>query len=153
MKIVPNSQKTPTGQQPRARGQRMRVQTLGAGMHSYLHCVCPALSLSSRDCCRLDAAASATYSQLVLINPLWILQLGRASTIDVCMLVALCFELKNMCCNNSKLLVQHIAHAGSRTRVTSMGGLYDAATLRALMVSILDCKYWVTKSNCSPMAF
>ena len=25
------------------------------------------------------------------------------------------------------------AHAGSRTRVTSMGGLYDAATLRALM--------------------
>ena len=24
------------------------------------------------------------------------------------------------------------AHAGSRTRVTSMGGLYDAATLRAL---------------------
>ena len=26
------------------------------------------------------------------------------------------------------------AHAGSRTRVTSMGGLYDAATLRALVV-------------------
>ena len=25
------------------------------------------------------------------------------------------------------------AHAGSRTRVTSMGGLYDAATLHALM--------------------
>ena len=25
------------------------------------------------------------------------------------------------------------AHAGSRTRVTSMGGLYDAATLRALL--------------------
>ena len=25
------------------------------------------------------------------------------------------------------------AHAGSRARVTSMGGLYDAATLRALM--------------------
>ena len=25
------------------------------------------------------------------------------------------------------------AHAGSRTRVTSMGGLYDTATLRALM--------------------
>ena len=29
------------------------------------------------------------------------------------------------------------AHAGSRTRVTSMGGLYDAATLRALMFSTL----------------
>ena len=27
------------------------------------------------------------------------------------------------------------AHAGSRTRVTSMGGLYDAATLRALTFS------------------
>ena len=26
------------------------------------------------------------------------------------------------------------AHAGSRTRVTSMGGLYDAATLHALML-------------------
>ena len=26
------------------------------------------------------------------------------------------------------------AHAGSRARVTSMGGLYDAATLRALVV-------------------
>ena len=30
------------------------------------------------------------------------------------------------------------AHAGSRTRVTSMGGLYDAATLRALVHSNLD---------------
>ena len=27
------------------------------------------------------------------------------------------------------------AHAGSRTRVTSMGGLYDAATLRALVIT------------------
>ena len=27
---------------------------------------------------------------------------------------------------------QHYAHAGSRTRVTSMGGLYDAVTLHAL---------------------
>ena len=27
------------------------------------------------------------------------------------------------------------AHAGSRTRVTSMGGLYDAATLHALKFS------------------
>mgnify|MGYP007062630612 CR=1 FL=1 len=26
------------------------------------------------------------------------------------------------------------AHAGSRTRVTSMGGLYDAATLHALVI-------------------
>ena len=26
------------------------------------------------------------------------------------------------------------AHAGSRTRVTSIGGLYDAATLRALVL-------------------
>ena len=26
------------------------------------------------------------------------------------------------------------AHAGSRTRVTSMGGLYDAATLHALLL-------------------
>ena len=29
--------------------------------------------------------------------------------------------------------IRHNAHAGSRARVTSMGGLYDAATLRALM--------------------
>ena len=28
------------------------------------------------------------------------------------------------------------AHAGSRTRVTSMGGLYDAATLRALVPGV-----------------
>ncbi len=28
------------------------------------------------------------------------------------------------------------AHAGSRARVTSMGGLYDAATLRALMCKV-----------------
>ena len=28
------------------------------------------------------------------------------------------------------------AHAGSRARVTSMGGLYDAATLRALLESL-----------------
>ena len=28
------------------------------------------------------------------------------------------------------------AHAGSRTRVTSMGGLYDAATLRAPVTSV-----------------
>jgi hypothetical protein len=28
------------------------------------------------------------------------------------------------------------AHAGSRTRVTSMGGLYDAATLHALLLSL-----------------
>ena len=28
------------------------------------------------------------------------------------------------------------AHAGSRTRVTSMGDLYDAATLRALLISL-----------------
>ena len=31
--------------------------------------------------------------------------------------------------------VQKTAHAGSRTRVTSMGGLYDAATLRALVIN------------------
>ena len=30
------------------------------------------------------------------------------------------------------------AHAGSRTRVTSMGGLYDAATLRALLHAYLN---------------
>ena len=30
------------------------------------------------------------------------------------------------------LLKNMNAHAGSRARVTSMGGLYDAATLRAL---------------------
>ena len=28
------------------------------------------------------------------------------------------------------------AHAGSRARVTLMGGLYDAATLRALMYKV-----------------
>ena len=33
-------------------------------------------------------------------------------------------------CNNS---TDKTAHAGSRTRVTSMGGLYDAATLHVLM--------------------
>ena len=35
------------------------------------------------------------------------------------------------------------AHAGSRTRVTSMGGLYDAATLRARVraVSGLSTRY------------
>ena len=31
------------------------------------------------------------------------------------------------------------AHAGSRTRVTSMGGLYDAATLRALILHTIKC--------------
>ena len=30
------------------------------------------------------------------------------------------------------------AHAGSRTRVTSMGGLYDAATLRALVAEVFS---------------
>ena len=29
---------------------------------------------------------------------------------------------------------RRLAHAGSRTRVTSMGGLYDAATLHALLI-------------------
>ena len=33
------------------------------------------------------------------------------------------------------------AHAGSRTRVTSMGGLYDAATLRALTFAWARRKY------------
>ena len=28
------------------------------------------------------------------------------------------------------------AHAGSQTRVTSMGGLYDTATLRALLLTM-----------------
>ena len=35
-------------------------------------------------------------------------------------------------------IMHHSAHAGSRTRVTSMGGLYDAATLHALCHSITD---------------
>ena len=35
------------------------------------------------------------------------------------------------------------AHAGSRTRVTSMGGLYDAATLRALVVVESNCFHYV----------
>ena len=30
--------------------------------------------------------------------------------------------------------IKQSAHAGSRTRVTSMGGLYDAATLHALLL-------------------
>ena len=30
--------------------------------------------------------------------------------------------------------IRKTAHAGSRTRVTSMGGLYDAATLHALLM-------------------
>ena len=34
---------------------------------------------------------------------------------------------------HAKLIAGKTAHAGSRTRVTSMGGLYDAATLRALL--------------------
>ena len=33
------------------------------------------------------------------------------------------------------------AHAGSRTRVTSMGGLYDAATLRAPLHASATCAY------------
>ena len=37
------------------------------------------------------------------------------------------------------------AHAGSRTRVTSMGGLYDAATLRALVK--LDFRIGVAACN------
>ena len=56
-----------------------------------------------------------------------------------------------------------IAHAGSRTRVTSMGGLYDTATLRALpsavlivvsvvcvvMVGVIVFVFWVVLVRCS----
>ena len=38
------------------------------------------------------------------------------------------------------------AHAGSRTRVTSMGGLYDAATLRA-QFQFRDCVVQTTKNQ------
>ena len=34
-----------------------------------------------------------------------------------------------------------IAHAGSRTRVTSMGGLYDAATLHALVLLSVPLRF------------
>ena len=40
-----------------------------------------------------------------------------------------------------------IAHAGSRTRVTSMGGLYDAATLRAPRMS--QRRYVFTRIGCT----
>ena len=40
-------------------------------------------------------------------------------------------------CGCQEPIVTIVAHAGSQTRVTSMGGLYDAATLRAL-VQVLD---------------
>ena len=46
------------------------------------------------------------------------------------------------CCPGSSVLLEVYslaAHAGSRTRVTSMGGLYDAATLRALCYSSNVC--------------
>ena len=39
------------------------------------------------------------------------------------------------------------AHAGSRTRVTSMGGLYDAATLHALWVEALPFVKDLRKGN------
>ena len=41
-------------------------------------------------------------------------------------------ELEKHVRNIAAILKYH-AHAGRRTRVTSMGGLYDAATLHALM--------------------
>jgi hypothetical protein len=51
-----------------------------------------------------------------------------------------CFLLKGLhCCAGVVLCVVQIAHAGSRTRVTSMGGLYDTATLRALSYGIVLC--------------
>ena len=42
------------------------------------------------------------------------------------------------------------AHAGSRTRVTSMGGLYDAATLHALL--IIRCEKTCTTYTTHPDA-
>ena len=39
------------------------------------------------------------------------------------------------------------AHAGSRTRVTSMGGLYDAATLHALVNNFLTVKLCGKRSH------
>ena len=44
--------------------------------------------------------------------------------------------LRNVMCELRTCRMQ-IAHAGSRTRVTSMGGLYDTATLRALSSAVL----------------
>ena len=44
------------------------------------------------------------------------------------------------------LCVKKSAHAGSRTRVTSMGGLYDAATLRALMIN--RCSRMLMEPRC-----
>jgi hypothetical protein len=41
-------------------------------------------------------------------------------------------EVCVMLCLLNSIEHRYNAHAGSRTRVTSMGGLYDAATLRAL---------------------
>ena len=45
-----------------------------------------------------------------------------------------CFLAEQSCCVTPSPWGRCNAHAGSRTRVTSMGGLYDAATLRALVV-------------------
>ena len=39
---------------------------------------------------------------------------------------------------HAKLIAGKTAHAGSRTRVTSMGGLYDAATLHALLNLVMS---------------
>ena len=48
--------------------------------------------------------------------------------------------------------VSKYAHAGSRTRVTSMGGLYDAATLHALCIAcrqngLLLQRFWLGTRN------
>ena len=43
-------------------------------------------------------------------------------------------EKKQKCWRKAPTLKGKDAHAGSRTRVTSMGGLYDAATLHALKI-------------------
>ena len=54
---------------------------------------------------------------------------------------------------DQKSAALQIAHAGSRTRVTSMGGLYDAATLRAphLFCSSLLHK-WAARWRCQRAA-
>ena len=41
-----------------------------------------------------------------------------------------------------KTLREENAHAGNRTRVTSMGGLYDTPTLRALLMMFSKLGFW-----------
>ena len=45
--------------------------------------------------------------------------------------------------SHEELAVRKFAHAGSRTRVTSMGGLYDTATLHARLPPVRVAGHYV----------